>query len=130
MSVRGMLVISHTTPHFWRWCYETSETDNQVTIRRIPEEHISHTQRRVNLMTRIWNAFKKNSKIFKHDMHSPACILMESSECDKDLIVKMERWHISQILLILQKEDFVEHVNNFQNPYKILRFLTNPHNTG
>jgi len=80
-------------------------------------------------MTRIWNVFKENSKIFKHDMHSPACILTESSECDKYLIVKKERWHFPRILLILQKEDFVEHVNNFQNPYKIIRFVTNPHNT-
>ena len=54
---------------------------------------------------------------------------MESSECDRDLIMKMERWHISQIQLILQQKGFVEHFNNFQNLYKILRFVTNPDST-
>lgn len=99
-----------------------------MTNRRIPEEHSPQIQRRVNLMIHIRNVLKQNSKIFKHDMHSPACIFMEINECDKELFVKMERWHVSQKLLILQQKDFVERVNNFQNPYKIFRLVTNPHN--
>ena len=75
-------------------------------------------------MTRIRNVFKENSNIFKHDMHSPACIFMESSECDKDLFVKMERWHISQKLLHLQQKDFVERVHT-----KYSDLLQIPHNT-
>jgi hypothetical protein len=62
-------------------------------------------------------------------MQSHACIFMESSECDKDLIVKMERWHISQVQELLQQKDFVEQFNNFQNLYKIFKFVTNVKNT-
>jgi len=100
-----------------------------MTSRRIPEERSPRTQRRVNLMTYIRNVFKEKAKIFKNDMHSPARIFMGNNECDKDLTVKMVRSHNSQIQLISQQKDFVEHVNNFQNPYKIFLFVTNLHNT-
>jgi len=56
-------------------------------------------------------------------------MFMDSTECDKDLIVKMERRLICQIQLILQQKYFVEHFCNFQNLYKIFRFVTNPDRT-
>ena len=126
MGVRSMLV---RLPHLSRRSFETSGADRPLTSCRLPEERIPQAQRRGNLTNGIWNIFKENSKIYKHDMKSHACIFMESSECDRDLIMKMERWHISQIQLILQQKDFVEHFNNFQNLYKILRFVTNPDST-
>jgi hypothetical protein len=129
VSLRSMIVISRTTSALLKMIFHNVGTWSSSDEPSYPRRKQASITKCVNLRTLIWNVLKENFEILKHDMHSHGCIFTESSECDKDLIEKMERWHISQIQLILQQKDLVEHFSNFQNLYKIFRFVTNPHNT-